>query len=307
MMYLGQDAIGLVKSYNKEIPIYSNTTFGNIWTIYQPTDVDFENNAIILTDASGISTDVTAYGTAALLLKPSLSLQYGTIPTELYEKTQIKNIGNNKVQFYTGGTNSSLVTITNTDCIDLSKAYIIYRNSNTQPSRPEITNFINGHITHIKLTYHGLLGGASGLIAYDANNNMIKGSGYGISTTQKYCAFMGVDANGTVYGGSDLDSYGDIIGNRGLTYRWPLSGSVYGIYDLWFWKDNTFGGSKYKINFEIFSVNTGKKTNAFKICYGQGLGYTNTCISKIQFGTNSSSDWIGPESKLEAWDCGPIN
>ena len=305
MMYLGTQPVGLAMQHKNEVQIYSNTTFGNVWTEYQPTDVDFDNNAIVLNNTTNIPTNITNIGTALLILKPSLQLQYGTIPTELYKQTKIKNIGNNKVQFYT--TDNTLITITDTNCLDLSKAKLLYRSSNAKPTLPVIDNFIDNHIIHIKLTYYGFIGGASGLQAFDSNGTTISGISYAVNQVRKNCSFIYTDANGNIYGGNDIDGYACIIGNRGLDYRCPLNNVSFGIYDLWFWNDDIIGGNQYEIAFTIQSVNTSNKTNTFKICQGHGIGYTNARIASIKYNVNSGSDWIASGSKLEAWDCGPIN
>ena len=78
-----------------ETLLYKDDTFGNIWTTYQPVSIDYENSTITLSDATGISTELTSTGTAYLTFKPNLNLQYGTMPTEYYNSSRIQNIGNN--------------------------------------------------------------------------------------------------------------------------------------------------------------------------------------------------------------------
>ena len=282
--------------------LYRDDTFGNIWTEYQPTDIDVANNAIVLSDATGLPTDeISPSGTGYLILKPLLTVQYGTMPTELYGWSRIKCIGDNKIQFYK--TDGTLVTITSTDYIDMTKFKLIYRSSNTQPTRPLCNTFDPTHKIHVRLSGY-MLENAVGVKALDANGNHIKGSAYGASTTGHIGQILYGKSNDTTTGMSAYDSYGCIIGNRAFDSNIYNNKYAFGQYDIWFYPNQLFGGCEMEMKTCVFGVDTSNKNKIFHPCISIGHGFTNAQIASVEYTNNSSSAWVGPGAKFEVWDCG---
>lgn len=77
------------------------------------------------------------------------------------------------------------------------------------------------------------------------------------------------------------------------------------IYDLYIEPDKIFGGSFYKTDATIFAVDDRTKTNWFSPRRLVGSGFTLDAICKLAISTNGGSDWFGPGSYFEVYDCGP--
>lgn len=288
--------------------IFKDDTFGNIWTFYQPIGIDLENNAIILEDATGIPAEMTAPSTAFMTFKWSedIDFQYGTMPTELMDTSayRIKSIGDNKVQFF--NYNQELVAITDSGCLDFTKCRILYRTSNKQPAVPSCILPTN-HKIHVRFGVSELMFDSSGVMALDSTGAYIKGTGYGHSTARRRDHIFGIRSNPSMQLVSSYDSYADIIGSRGLTY--PLGvGQKKGvsIFDLWIEPDCIHGWTLYKTESVHFCVDTQKKTNWFEPRVMIGAGYSMDRICGLKVSTNSGSDWFGPGSFFEVYDCGPV-
>ena len=296
-------AIAEMLGLSYEKLLYRDDTFGNIWTEYQPVDIDYTNNTITLSDATGISTEITAAGSANLVLKPLPTLQYGTIPTELYGVNRVKNIGNNKIEFY--NSSGELVQFTDSTCVDLTKCKLLYRPNVVQPNRPAFRDIPAGHKIHAKFTYYGYLGAAAGLRALDMDGNAIRSVSYGLSDTRRSASIAyNFSGNTSVGGLTDMDGYACILGRRAIDYRCPNNASTFGEYEIWFWDDPLIGGSKYEVQFTVYTSETNAKTKQFLPSYGHGFGYTSVPIAGLDFSTNSGNEWTGPGSKFEIWDCG---
>lgn len=297
-------AIAEMLGMSYEKLLYRDDTFGNVWTEYQPTDINVENSAIVLSNATGLPTEeISATGTGYLILKPLTNIQYGSMPTELYTKSRIKAIGDNKIQFY--NTDGTLVTFTSTDYIDMSKFKLIYRSSNTAPTEPSYDSFNTTHKIHVRLSGY-LLENASGIKAWDSNGNVIKGSSYGVSTAMIADGTIGQRANNTSWNssGGAYDGYACIVGNRTFDVPLPQNKYAYAQYDIWFWPNAMYSGNEFEIKTLVWGVDNSNKNKIFHPCISIGHGFTSVPIAKVSFTRNSGSTWIGPNAKFEVWDCG---
>ncbi len=297
-------AIAEMLGLSYEKLLYRDDTFGNIWTEYQPTGIDLENNAIILEDATGLPTDaISLTGTGYLILKPSTNTQYGSMPTELYTKSRIKAIGDNKVQFY--NTDGTLVTFTSTDYIDMSKFKLIYRPNNNGPTVPSYDGFDTTHKIHVRLSGY-LLENAEGVKAFDASGNGIDGSSYSVSRARIADNAFGSKANNTFWSSNAgaYDGYANIIGNRSFDTSVLNNKYAYSQYDIWFWPNAMYGGNEFETKTIIWGVDNSNKNKLYHPCITIGHGYTSAPIAKVAYNRNSGSAWIGPNAKFEVWDCG---
>ena len=279
--------------------IYKDDTFGNVWDEYQPIGVDFDNNAIILDDVTGIPTeDISDNGFAYLVYKPLLNLQYGNMPTELLGVGRVKCIGDNKVQFYNG---TNLVTFTDTECIDFSKCKFFKWNGTPQV-RPQFSDFQIGHKYHIRLTYNAPFPGTGGI----ALNNKNDAPAYGQDKAHRRDGMISVTNRNTLLV-SNYDGYYCTIGTRVLAhpnFMTPQILCTYGRFDIWIEPYGEQEWSKYYIESIHMSADTSKKTNWMYPKFSNGWGLRDNLIESVQIVSNSSFERFGKGSTLEIWDCG---
>ena len=307
MMYLGNNPIGVSTAYNKELLVYSSgDTLGNDWIEYELDDVDWENNAIILKDATGIPlNEISAISTAALVIKPSLNINYGMILDEVIGLGYcIKNIGNNKIQFYKTD-KTTMVNLIEKDTVIVDTMKLVYRNSNVHPNFSLIDNFPSTHLIHVKFTYYGPISSTFHVAAYTSDNQRVNGIGYGLASNKRAATGYSANASETITMSAGYDDYAGIIGMR--TFNDQTTYSTCGIFDLYFWPNAMFNGNQYYVKSLHLACRRNNANARFIPVLREINGFTNVRIEKLGLGSNNNYDWVGPGTKLEVWDCGPIS
>ena len=282
--------------------IYKDDTFGNVWDEYQPISVDLDNNAIILDDATGIPTDeITPIYSANLVYKPLLNLQYGNLPKELISSgvSRIKNIGDNKIQFFDNSGN--IKQFTDTTCFDMTKCRLLFKaNKNIIPSLPRVDNLLPNHKYHIRFKYYGHLPTASGITI----NKGGYGTGYGEANAHKRTGAIIVYSKGTmVY--ADYDSYASVVGGRGLSYpTGSLVDYTYGEFNLWVEPDSLLNGVRYYAEAITMAADTSKTTNWMRPCISFGRGFIDLPMTSVLLSKNNVNECFSNGCVFEVFDCG---
>ena len=279
--------------------IYRDDTFGNVWTEYQPVEVDLENNAIVLEDATGIPTEeITPLFSAHLVYKPLLNLQYGNLPKELFGISRIKCIGDNKIQFFKS--NEDLVTFTDTGCLDMTRCRLLFMPNKTTETLPLVDNLLPDHKYHIRFKYYGYAPAATGITI----NKGGYGSSYGDATAHKRTRAIIMGGNDTL-SCADYDSYASVVGLRALAY--PLQNqadSTYGELNLWVEPDDLLTGVRYYAELITMAADTRNSKNWMQPRFSFGRGFIDVPMEKVYLSKNNLNERFSNGCVFEVFDCG---